>query len=88
MDNERWRIPDHVVSREVEEETVLLNLESGIYFGLNRVGTRIWNGLVSGAAPAEIRSSITSAFAIDEATVARDMEGLIKQLVSKGLLER
>ena len=33
--------PD-VVCREIEGEAVLLHLGTGIYFGLNAVGTRIW----------------------------------------------
>jgi len=37
-----FTIPEGVVSREIEGETVLLNLESGRYFGLNAVGTRVW----------------------------------------------
>ena len=32
---------ENVVSRELEGEAVILNLESGVYFGLNEVGTRI-----------------------------------------------
>jgi hypothetical protein len=37
------RINDDVVFRELEGEAVLLNLETGVYFGLNEVGTRIWS---------------------------------------------
>ncbi|HXD16476.1 MAG TPA: PqqD family protein [Vicinamibacterales bacterium] len=33
---------DHVILRELSGESVLLNLRSGIYFGLNAVGTRVW----------------------------------------------
>lgn len=36
----RLKIPDQVVTRQVSDETVLLNLESGTYFGLDPVGSR------------------------------------------------
>ena len=36
------RVPDDVVFRELDGEAVVLNLESGMYFGLDEVGTRIW----------------------------------------------
>ena len=39
----RYRIPEDVVSREVGGEAVLLNLATGTYFGLDGVGTEIWN---------------------------------------------
>lgn len=36
------RIPDGVVFEKLQDEMVLLNLHTGIYFGLNHVGARIW----------------------------------------------
>ncbi len=37
-----FRIPDEVIFRELDGEAVILNLDTGIYFGLDAVGTRIW----------------------------------------------
>ena len=36
------KICDDVVSRDLEGDAVILNSETGTYFGLNEVGTRIW----------------------------------------------
>src|SRR5262245_66499540 len=36
------RISDAVVVRDLDGESVILNTESGIYFGLDRIGTRMW----------------------------------------------
>ena len=41
-------ISEDVVSRDLEGEAVILNLDSGTYFGLDRVGTRIWSLLQEG----------------------------------------
>ena len=41
-------VSDEVVSREVGGEMVLLNLSSGLYFGLDAVGGRIWALLCEG----------------------------------------
>lgn len=38
----RLRISDAAVVRELDGESVILNVQSGIYFGLDRIGTRIW----------------------------------------------
>jgi len=35
-------VPEGIVFRELQGETVILNLESGTYFGLDPIGTRIW----------------------------------------------
>ena len=40
---DRLRVHKSVLSRELGGETVLLNLESGVYYGLDAVGTRAWN---------------------------------------------
>ena len=40
---DRLTVSPDVVFRELEGEAVLLDLESGTYFGLNAVGTRIWS---------------------------------------------
>ena len=42
-----------VICRELSGETVLLNLESGVYYGLDAVGTRVWQLLMQGRTIAE-----------------------------------
>lgn len=39
-------IPDQVLFRDLAGEAVLLELESGRYYGLNESGTRMWSLLV------------------------------------------
>ena len=48
----RLAIPAPVMSRLVGDETVLLDLESGMYFGLDGVGQRIWEAIAEGTARA------------------------------------
>ena len=38
----RVKVNDDVLFQELQGEAVLLNLKSGVYFGLDPVGTRIW----------------------------------------------
>jgi hypothetical protein len=35
-------VPDHVMARRVSDESVLLDLESGRYYGLDAIGARVW----------------------------------------------
>ena len=53
-------VPPHVISRRVGDEAVLLNLESGIYFGLDGVGKRIWDSLNEGLTVRETAAIIVS----------------------------
>ena len=41
------RVPEDVLVSELDGESVLLNLKSECYFGLDEVGTRLWELLIS-----------------------------------------
>jgi hypothetical protein len=80
-------IPPQVMSRLVGDETVLLDLASGFYFGLDGVGKRIWEMLAAGSNLAETASVITAEFEVDEATAQADVIEFANDLVRRGLLE-
>lgn len=80
-------IPAHVHVREVADELVILSLESEEYFGLNPVGTRIWQLLATGDTPAGVLAAMVAEYDVDEATMARDLEALLGELSSRRLIE-
>lgn len=80
-------IPAQVMSRQVGDETVLLDLASGMYFGLDGVGKRIWETVADGKSLAEAVAVITSEFEADEAQVQADVIEFASDLVERGLLE-
>jgi hypothetical protein len=79
--------PD-VVFRDLEGEAVILDLASGRYFGLNAVGTRIWALLDAGTPIDRIVGTIAAEYEADPEQVARDVNALIDELVSRGLVVR
>ncbi len=82
------RVPEDVVSRAVAGETVILDLASGNYFGLDDVGTRVWDLLVRhGDSDVAVRALLDE-FAVDEPTLRRDVEKLVAELAAEGLVER
>jgi Coenzyme PQQ synthesis protein D (PqqD) len=83
---ERASVPPHVLVRYLDKESVLLNLETERYFGLDETGTRMWQ--VVTAAP-----NIDAAFRelLDEYDVAPELlrmnlTDLLGRLVENGLL--
>ena len=80
-------IPTQVMSRLVDNETVLLDLSSGIYFGLDGVGNRIWESVSKGLNLEETAAVITSEFEVDNAQAQSDVIEFAKNLVERGLLE-
>ena len=82
----RVTIPEDVVFREIDGESVLLDLVSGEYYGLNEAGTRIWTLLVGGAGPAEVLASLRREYDVDEAVLHRDLLELLEELRGRGLV--
>ena len=80
------RLSADVIFRELEGEAVLLDFASGRYFGLNAVGTRVWTMLAAGSSVADAVSAVAAEFDAPREEVARDVDELIAELVSRGLL--
>jgi hypothetical protein len=77
--------PD-VVSRTLEGEEVLLQLETGAYFGLNEVGTIIWKSLQAGHSKDQILAQLEKIYAVPVPEAERDFDDLLGHLKMKGLI--
>ena len=82
-------LSEDVVAREVAGETVLLNLASGTYFGLNDIGGLIWKWLdeEQGCSLGDISQRIADQFKISTEEAQRDVLALAGDLAENGLLE-
>lgn len=76
--------PD-VIFRTVGTEAILLNLEGGLYFGLDDVGTRIWT-LLANHDGEGVSRQLTDEFDVTLDQARADVGSLIDQLVGRGLL--
>ena len=77
--------PD-VVFRDLDGEAVLLDLGSGTYFGLNQVGTRIWQLIDGGHAAPAIVDTLAAEYAADRDTIAADVARLLDELQARRLV--
>jgi len=75
------------VHRAFGEQTVLLNLETGQYHGLNATGRRIFDMLVERGSTDGIAAEIAAEYGIDESLAAADLEELCASLSERGLIE-
>jgi hypothetical protein len=86
MPFENLQLSDDVVAREVGGETMLLDLASGKYFGLNAVGGRFWQLLESGQSSAEARDTLLEEFDVSADQLDSDLADLIGELRESGLV--
>ena len=80
-------IPEQVMARQVGEETVILDLVSGTYFGLDPVGARIWQLLGEGRTLAEVCESMLAEYEVSRDEIERDVNELLAALVDKSLIK-
>lgn len=80
------RIPDHVLSRRVGEETVLLSLADEHYYGLDDVGTRLWEILKDGTTFERAVETLLAEYDVDRDVLVRDLTAVVQDLRSNGLL--
>jgi hypothetical protein len=81
------RIAPNTLYREVQGETVLLHLDSGEYFGLDDVGTRMWQLIVEKGDLAEVEAALVEEFDADPAQLSQDLRQLVDDLVARRLIE-
>jgi hypothetical protein len=72
--------------RVLDGEAVLLDLASGKYFGLNRVGTRAWELLAEGHAFGEMHTALLREFDVQAEVLEADLRGLVTELSGRGLI--
>jgi len=78
--------PDQV-SSDLDGEAVILNLQSGVYYGLNVVGARVWSLMQQATSVRAIRDVLLAAYDVDWARCESDLLALLQQMASLGLVE-
>jgi hypothetical protein len=72
------------VSCDLAGEAAILNVKSGVYYGLDPVGARIWNLMQEPRKVAEIQ---TDEFEVEPERCARHLASLLEELLAEGLIE-
>jgi hypothetical protein len=75
------------VSCDMAGEAVTLNLESGMYFGMDKVAARIWDLLEEPRTLKHIRDVILQEYQVDQESCERDLLAFLDQMESAGLIE-
>ena len=75
-----------VLVQELDGEAVLLNLESERYFGLDDVGTRVWQHLLEHRRLDRVCAELLKEYEVDESTLRADVLRLVQELVEAGIV--
>jgi hypothetical protein len=84
--DQRASMPKDVMIRDVAGESVFLNLDTETYFGLDEVGTRMWQALQKAATVRQAYETLMSEYDVVPDTLRNDLLKLIAELTEHGLL--
>src|SRR5439155_1762130 len=86
--DERFVVPDHVVHRSFAAETVVLNLETGGYHGLNEVGGFMLGVLAATGDPGEVVQRVVTEYGAPLDRARTDVASFCTDLLERRLIER
>ena len=79
-------VPGHVLVRHLDGESVLLNLETEKYFGLDTTGTRMWELVTNSSSIESAYGALTQEFEVEPEVLRKHLSELLGQLVENGLI--
>ena len=86
--SDRVTVPDDVLISHLQEESVILNLDSERYFGLDDVGTRFLSILTTSDSIEIAYERLRDEYDVDPEILRDDLLSLVNNLVDQGVLIR
>ena len=86
--SDRVRVPDDVLISNLQEESVILNLDSERYYGLDDVGTRFLSVLNTADSIEAAYEVLRDEYDVDAQNLRQDLLELVEDLVEQGILTR
>ncbi|HUL15841.1 MAG TPA: PqqD family protein [Terriglobales bacterium] len=83
---DRAAVPEHVLVRYLDRESVFLNLETERYFGLDEIGTRMWQVLTAAPSVEAALQMLFDEFDVTPELLRANMTDLLGRLIENGLL--
>lgn len=80
-------VPRHVVFRVLVSETVLLNIETGLYHGMDSIGSRFFEVMLESADLHAAVETLLEEFEATEEQIRADLIGYCTDLIERGLVE-
>ena len=78
----------HVISETIDGETVVINLDSGVYFSLGGTASDVWEAAVEGTALSDLLADLHARYDGEEPAIRGAVEGLLAEMEADGLVRR
>ncbi len=85
--NQKVTFAETVFAQEVDGEMVLLDMESENYFGLDEVGTAIWQAMQEKEILKEVFDVLSEQYEVEPEMLEKDLSDFVGKLVESGLVK-
>ncbi|MFC2086797.1 lasso peptide biosynthesis PqqD family chaperone [Bacteroidota bacterium] len=77
----------NIIASEIDEEKVMMSIEMGEYFGIDKIGSRIWDMIEKKIKIKELIENLQEEFEVDQPTCEHDVFEFLTELYNKKLIE-
>lgn len=85
--NSKISISQDATSRIIDGQAVILSFVENSYFGLDEIGTEIWDWIASGLSTSQILDNIVSNYEVTPEQAEQDLHALLEDLQKHKLIE-
>jgi len=85
--SDRVTVPDDVLISNLQDESVILNLDSERYYGLDDVGTRFLSDLTTSESIETAYDRLRNEYDVDPQVLREDLAALVESLINQGLVD-
>jgi len=71
---------------DLDDEAVLLNVDTGLYYGLDPVAADLWRLLLTGASQYELCQALVDKYDVESERAALDVAQFVDQLLAEELV--
>lgn len=80
-------LDEDIVWRDLDGDIVILNLATGLYYGLEGAGNDIWRALAEHGSTEKALEALIAAYDVPRPQLERDLDTLVRDFADRGFLK-
>jgi len=81
-----FRLADNVSWKKMDDLVIVVALETGAYYSLNRTASEFWEQIIAGKSLEEVKETLTEVFEVAEERLRTDIAGCIEEWLANRLI--
>lgn len=86
LNNQKFKVAEDILFRQVENEGILLHITSGTYYSLSETSIRFWQALSNQQPLEPIVNEITDEYEVERAQILSDLQNFLQELSNYSLI--